>query len=398
MSDNNLLDLPLAGTRILAFEQFGAGPFATLQLADLGADVIKVEDPTVGGDVGRRIPPYRAGDTSLFFESLNRGKRSIALDLRDAEGRATFHRLVPSVDAVFNNLRGDKPESLGLRYQDLRHLNERIVCCSLSGFGQTGPRASTGAYDYVLQGLAGWMSLTGEPGSPPAKSGLSLVDFSTGLTASLALMAGIFHARETGLGCDCDISLFESALALLTYVGTWAASRDDYEAPRLRHSAHPSIVPFQAIPVADGWIVVACAKEKFWRALCTAIERTDLSEDDRFGDFAGRLAHRTELQEELYKTFRSKPGAEWIELLDRVGVPCGPINTVREALADPQVAARGAVRELDHPELGKVAHVVSPLRLSTGVRPLEFAPAKPGVDTEAVIAELTQLVSQVQDG
>ncbi|HEX3803773.1 MAG TPA: CoA transferase [Solirubrobacteraceae bacterium] len=189
MSDISPHALPLAGIRVLSFEQFGAEPFGTLQLADAGADVMKVEDPVLGGDVGRTVPPYRARETSLFFETFNRGKRSIALDLRTAEGRATFHALVPCVDAVFCNLRGDQPARLGLRYADLCELNPRVVCCSLSGFGQTGPRAGAGTYDYVVQALTGWMSLTGEPDAPPTKTGLSLVDWSRWPTAKRAIVA-----------------------------------------------------------------------------------------------------------------------------------------------------------------------------------------------------------------
>src|SRR5687768_1600610 len=226
---------PLADVRVLSVEQYGAGPWATLQLADLGADVVKVEDPSVGGDVGRYVPPYQQGEDSLFFETFNRNKRSVSLDLRAAAGRSVFEDLVRAVDVVFSNLRGDQPSRLGLTYASLKALNPRIVCCSLSGFGMTGPRAAEGGYDYVMQGMAGWMSLTGEPGGPPTKSGLSLVDLSGGYVAALAVMAGLWRARRDGVGCDCDVSLFETALAELVYVGTWAASRD-FAARRMTQS------------------------------------------------------------------------------------------------------------------------------------------------------------------
>lgn len=385
MSD--IADLPLSGVRVLSFEQFGAGPFATLQLADLGAEVIKVEDPRYGGDVGRTVPPYRVDGTSLFFESFNRGKRSIALDLRRPEGRETFEKLVPDIDAVFCNLRGDQAARLGLRYADLRHLNPRLVSCSLSGFGQTGPRAGEGTYDYVIQALAGWMSLTGEPDAPPTKTGLSMVDWSGGYVAAIALLGGLFRAHRTGRGCDCDISLFETALALLGYVGTWTASRDEYEPRRMPHSAHPSIVPFQAIAAADGWLVVACAKEKFWRALCVTIGRPDLLEDPRYSDFGGRHEHRDELISELETTFCQRSVAEWTTLLGAARVPCGPVNTVRAALRDPQASARGVLQYLEHPALGTVAHIASPLRVSTGVRPPSVAP-RFGADTASVMREV----------
>ena len=256
-------ELPLSGVRVLAFEQFGAGPWGTLQLVDLGADVIKVEDPVVGGDVSRYVPPFQAGEDSLFFETFNRGKRSVSLDLRRPEGREVLHDLVAEVDAVFCNLRGELPARLGLTYDALREFNAAIVCCSLSGFGMSGPRASQPAYDHVIQGMAGWMTLTGEPSGPPTKTGLSLVDWSGGYVAALALIGGLWRARSEGVGCQCDISLFETALALLTYTATWTLSTD-YRPERLPHSAHPSIVPFQVFATRDGWITVACAKEKFW--------------------------------------------------------------------------------------------------------------------------------------
>jgi crotonobetainyl-CoA:carnitine CoA-transferase CaiB-like acyl-CoA transferase len=356
-------ELPLEGVRLIAVEQFGAGPWATMQLADLGADVVKVENPASGGDVARSVPPYRAGDTSLYFEAFNRGKRSVALDLGTDEGRAGLERLVRDADALFCNLRGDLPAKLGLTYDALGAVNERIVCCSLSGFGMTGPRAAQPAYDYVIQAMAGWMSLTGEPDGPPAKSGLSLVDFAGGYVAALALLAGLWRAQRTGRGCDCDISLFETALALLNYVGTWTATAG-YQARRLPHSAHPVIVPFQAMPTADGWLTVACAKQRFWERLCVAIERPDLAADPDFADFAARDRNRDRLVPELEAAFRTRPTADWIARLEAEGVPCGAVNDLEAAFEDPQALAREAVVELHHAELGGVRHIASPLRLS----------------------------------
>ena len=196
------MSAPLADLTIVAVEQFGAGPFGTMQLADLGAEVIKIEDPSVGGDVSRYVPPFQDGTDSLFFESFNRNKRSLTLDLRHPQARAVLEDLVRVSDAVVSNLRGDQPEKLRIRYDDLAHLNPRIVCVSLSGFGMTGPRAREGGYDYMMQGLAGWQSLTGEPGGPPTKSGLSLVDFCGGYVAALATVAGVWQARRDGRGCD----------------------------------------------------------------------------------------------------------------------------------------------------------------------------------------------------
>lgn len=378
--------LPLDDVRVLAVEQYGAGPWATLQLAELGAEVVKLEDPRHGGDVGRYIPPFQDGEDSLFFETFNGGKKSISLDLANEAGRAVFLRLVESSDVVFSNLRGDGPAKLGLRYVDLAPHNPRIVCCSLSGFGTTGPRAASGALDYVIQGIAGWMSITGEPDSPPTRAGLSLVDFSAGSTAALAIVAGVHRARRDGVGCDCDISLQETALSLLTYLGTWVASRD-YEPARLPQSAHPSIVPFQNFATADGWVVVACPKQTLWERLCNAIERPELIGDPDFVDFAARDANRTRLVDALSATFRTRTTEDWLVVLSAAGVPNGPVNDIAAALSDEQVLARDGVESYVHERLGLVRRVRSALRLSGPRVEVRAAPAR-GADTRALLEQL----------
>jgi crotonobetainyl-CoA:carnitine CoA-transferase CaiB-like acyl-CoA transferase len=359
----------LSDLRVLAIEQYGAGPFGTMQLADLGADVIKLEDPAAGGDVSRYIPPYQEGESSLFFESFNRGKRSISLDLRHPDARPVFEDLVRSVDVVFSNLRGDQPAKLRLRYEDLRHINERVVCVSLSGFGQNGPRVAQGAYDYTMQGLAGWQSVTGEPGGPPVKSGLSLVDYCGGYVAAIAILAGVLRARREGLGADVDLSLFEVALAQLTYLSTWVGSRE-YEPVRRPNSAHQSIVPFQNVPTQDGWIVIACPKESLWVRLCDVLGRPDLATDERSATFSARSEYRQHVLGELCAIFRTRPTGEWLSLLEPAGIPVAPVNDVATALADPQVEARGAVAEFEHPVLGTVRQVASPLRVDGEVPPV----------------------------
>lgn len=345
--------LPLEDIRIVAVEQYGAGPWATLQLADLGAEIIKIENPETGGDVGRYVPPYREGSDSMFFESFNRNKKSIVLDLTTPAGREVFEDLVRSSDAVFSNLRGDVPERLGLTYRSLGSVNPTIVCCSLSAYGMTGPRSADPGYDYILQGLAGWMSVTGDPEGPPTKTGLSLVDYSGGYVAAISLLAGVHAARRSGVGMDCDVSLFDTAVSLLTYLGTWAASRG-YEPKRMKNSAHPSLFPFQAFPTSDGWIMVACAKEKFWLRLVEAMELDDLAGDPAYSDFAGRMERREELSRVLEDRFGQKTTDEWVAILHENGVPCGPVHDVEEALSEPHVLARGILMEYSHPTLGQV--------------------------------------------
>jgi crotonobetainyl-CoA:carnitine CoA-transferase CaiB-like acyl-CoA transferase len=377
---------PLADVRVLAIEQYGAGPFGTMQLADLGAEVIKIEDPSVGGDVSRYVPPFQEGTDSLFFESFNRNKRSITLDLRVPEARSVLEDLVRVSDALVSNLRGDQPEKLRIRFADLEHLNPRLVCVSLSGFGMTGPRASEGGYDYTMQGLAGWMELTGGPEQPPTKSGLSLVDFCGGYVTALATLAGVWRARRDGRGCDADLSLFETALAQLTYLGVWVSSRG-FEPRRMPNSAHQTMVPFQAFPTADGWIMVACPKQLLWERFCAAIGRPELKDDPRFVDFAARDRNRDELVPLLSDTLSRRTTAEWLEQLAKHRVPSGPVNNVRAALDEPQAAARGDLVAYAHPALGDVRGPASPFRLDGVAPPAERGPML-GEHTQQVLGDL----------
>jgi crotonobetainyl-CoA:carnitine CoA-transferase CaiB-like acyl-CoA transferase len=350
--------------RILSVEQYAAGPFATAQLVDLGADVIKIEDPAAGGDVGRHVPPHQRLDSSLFFETFNRGKRSVTLKLEIPSGRRVFEDLVRRADVVFANVRGDVPEKLGLRYEDLKHVNPAIVCCFLTAYGMTGSEQSVGGYDYIMQARAGWMSLTGEPGSVPEKSGLSLVDYSAGLAAAVAMVSAVHRARRTGEGDNCDISLFDTAIGLLTYLATWYLSAGVLPS-RTHHSAHPSLVPFQNFQTSDGWVVVACAKEKFWERLTEAIGRPELADDPRYATFALRREHADRLLPELELTFKSRTTEDWLRLLGDVGIPCGKVNDVEEALLDPLVTERRLIVETDHPGLGRVRQVAGPVRVGS---------------------------------
>lgn len=377
---------PLEGVRVVSVEQYGAGPYGTLQLADLGADVIKIEEPSSGGDIGRYVPPYQEGEDSLFFETFNRNKRSIGLDLESDAGRGVFNDLVARSDVVYSNLRGDVPEQLGLLYDDLCHLNPRIVCCSLSGFGMAGPGRAEPAYDYIVQGMAGWMDLTGEPDGPPAKSGLSLVDFCGGLVAAVAVLAGVHAARRDGQGMDCDLSLFDTAIGMLTYPATWHLT-EDFEPVRRPRSAHPSLVPFQNFPTADGWIVVGCPKEKFWRRLTDALGVPELAVDERFADFAARRRNEDELVRLLDERFATRTSAEWLEELGQWRIPCGPVNSVGQALEDPNTLARDLILETEHPRFGTVRQVASPVRVGNGPHQHRRAPRR-GEDLESVLTDV----------
>jgi crotonobetainyl-CoA:carnitine CoA-transferase CaiB-like acyl-CoA transferase len=378
--------MPLSDVRIIAIEQYGAGPFGSVHLADLGAEVIKIEDPSSGGDIGRYVVPEQHGEDSLFFETFNRNKRSLGLDISTPAGRAVFEDLVRVSDVVHSNLRGDVPAKLKIRYDDLKHLNPAIVCSSLSGFGMTGPRSVEPGYDYVLQGMAGWMDLTGEPDGPPTKSGLSLVDYAGGLVAAGSILAALHAARRDGIGADCDISLFDTAISMLTYPAAWQLN-GDFEPKRTHHSAHPSLVPFQAFPTGDGWLVIACPKEKFFRRLAQVVQRPEWLSDPRYQDFAARRENAEALLGELEEVFASGTTEHWLALLREAGVPCGPVNTVAEALRDPHTLARGMVVETEHPYFGTVRQVASPFRVGSGERRYRRGPQR-DEDADYVFTEL----------
>jgi succinate---hydroxymethylglutarate CoA-transferase len=380
-------ELPLADVRVLAFTQLGAGPFGMIFLGDLGAEVIKVEDPTTRGDEARSVPPFndRSVHDGLYYQSLNRGARSLTLNLRTSEGQDLLHRLVDRVDAVYNNLRGDLPARLGLDYAALRPWNNRIVCCSLSGFGRTGPRAADPGYDYLLQAYAGFMSVSGEPDAPPTKCGVSIVDFSGGILSALALMIGLHRARATGIGCDIDVSLLDTAISMLNYLAVWTLNRD-WRPRRLPGGAHQSLVPSQSFRTRDGWVVIMCMKEKFWERLADRMDLGHLRDDPRFRTFADRLAHRDALVPMIEAEFLRRTTAEWLERL-RGHVPIAPVHTVEEALADEQVLAREMVIEVEHAAFGGMREVGCPIKID-GLRP-RYAPAAPlGADTETLLAEV----------
>lgn len=376
---------PLAGVRVIAISQFGAGPYGTTLLGDLGAEIIKVEDPASGGDVARTIPPGARDGDSLYFQAFNRGKKSVALDFRTEEGKTVLHDLVRHSDALFNNLRGDLPAKLGLTFASLQSVNPRIVACSLSGFGATGPRAAEPGYDAMMQAMAGYMSLTGEPDGPPAKSGVSIIDFAGGFAAALGLVSGILDARTTGRGRDIDVALFDTAISMLSYLAAWQLN-SSFEARRFPDSAHQTIVPAQNFQTADGWITAFCAKEKFWQDLATEMGLHDLLADPRYRTFADRYKNRDALLTALGDAFRQRKSTEWIELL-RGKVPVAPVNDLPAALADEQLVARRMIQAATHPSLGEISQVMSPI-LTDGANSVPERAPRLGEHTDEVLGGL----------
>ncbi len=376
---------PLEGVRILAISQFGAGPFGTTVLSDMGAEVIKIEDPGAGGDVARYVPPFEIDRDSLYFQAFNRGKKSITLNLRTESGMSVLHDLVKESDGVYNNLRGDLPAKLGLNYQALGRFNQKVVCCSLSGFGSTGPRVSEPGYDHLIQAYAGYMSLTGEPDAPPAKCGVSIIDFAGGYASVLGLMIGLFDAQRTGIGRNVDVSLLDTGIAMLSYFASWTLNRD-WEPKRQENSSHQTLLPSQNFRTRDGWIVVFCAKEKFYENLVLAMGRPDMVKDPRYANFASRLQNRDQLIPELQMEFEKRDTEDWLSRL-RGGVPCAPVNSVADALQDQQVLARKMILEVEHPEYGTIRQVASPIK-TEGVIEKPTPGPNLGEHTEQVLKEV----------
>jgi succinate---hydroxymethylglutarate CoA-transferase len=373
--------LPLAGVRILAVEQYGAGPFGTLYLADLGAEVIKIENHKDGGDVGRQVGPHFFGPgDSHFFQTFNRNKRSVTLDLKHPEGKAAFLALLKSADAVLDNLRGDLPEKLGLTYEDLKDVNPRIVCAHLSAYGRSGSRKAWPGYDYLMQAEAGHMSLTGEPGSAPTRYGLSIVDLMTGLAAAFGLLAGVLSARETGSGMDVDTSLFDVALHNLNYPGTWFLNAGALTG-RTPRSSHPSLTPSQLYRTRDGWIFIMCNKEKFWGLLAEALGKPEWTKDPAFATFKARLANRERVTQMLDAALMTRTTAEWIEHFAGK-VPASPVYDVAQALQSDFVAERDGVIDYRYPDGRSARMIAGPIRVPGVGLPARAAPAM-GADTEA---------------
>jgi succinate---hydroxymethylglutarate CoA-transferase len=378
--------LPLQGVRVLAVEQYGAGPFGTMFLADQGAEVIKIENPNTGGDFAREVGPhFFAPDESEFFHAYNRNKKSLSLDLSQADGMAVFNDLVTSADAVASNLRGDVPAKLGLTYEVLGKINPKIVCAHLSAYGRTGPRAAWPGFDYLMQAEAGYFSLTGEPGSPPTRMGLSVVDQMTGLALAYAVLAGVTGARATDIGRDMDVSLFDIALSNLAYPAIWYLN-EGVEQGRTERSAHPVLTPCQLYKTADGWIYLMCNKEKFWPALCDVLGQDDWAGDARFATFKQRFEQRPLIQDMLDGRLSEKTTSEWMEVFAGV-VPASALNSLSEALENPFVTDSQRLQEIELPGHGSYRMLNSPVISGGAQTPANPAPQL-GADTDDLLADL----------
>ena len=378
--------LPLAGIRIIAVEQYGAGPYGSAYLADLGAEVIKIENPNTGGDVSRANGPYFLGEgDSEFFQTFNANKKSFALDLKAPGGRAVFEKLIQTADAVLNNLRGDQPAKLGIDFAALGKLKPSIVCAHLSAYGRDNDRTDWPGYDYLMQAEAGFCMLTGEPDGPPARFGLSVVDFMTGMTMSIALLAGVIGALKSGRGRDVDVSLFDVALHQLSYPATWYLN-NGHVTERMPRSAHPATVPAQMYRAKGGHVFVLCMIDKFWRALCAGLGRATLADDPRFDSIPNRRVNRDALTPILDAEFEKHTPDEWMQKLGGV-IPIAPVYDMARGLDNPYVAQVGMIQTLAHPANPALRRLANPIKVN-GER-LPAIPAKSmGADTATLLAEL----------
>lgn len=392
------MEQPLANVRVLAIEQYGAGPFGTQHLADLGAEVIKIENRRLGGDYARNLGPFfidgvEGSDKSLFFQAINRNKKSVSLDLANPEGKRVFHELVKSADAVANNLRGDVPEKLGLTYDALEKINPAIVCAHCSAYGRDGPRRNWPGYDFLMQAETGYFHMSGEPGTPPTRMGLSIVDFLGGTYMALGLLAGVLGARQTGLGRDVDVNLFDTALSNLSYLSAWALNAD-YHPSRVDRSAHASLAPCQLYRTADGWIFIMCNKEKFWPVLCEELGLEQLAEDPRFLTFTERLQNREKLTKLLDDALSVRSTESWLKQLAGK-VPVAPVRTPSDALSDPVLEATGKIQTLKIEGTDKEFRVLaSPINAHSISNDHACPPL--GANTEEVLREAGYSDIQIQ--
>ncbi|PYM48793.1 MAG: formyl-CoA transferase [Candidatus Rokuibacteriota bacterium] len=372
-----------AGVRVLDLSRMLAGPYGSMLLADMGAEVIKIEDPD-GGDPMRVMgPPFLADGESAYFLAINRSKKSVALDLTRDAGREVFYDLVRRADVVWENFRPGVMERLGCAYSKLWSLNQRVILCSISAYGQEGPYRDWPAFDLALQAMAGAMSITGEPGRAPVRMGLPMGDLTGGIFGAFAVAGALFRRERTGEGAHLDLSLLDCQVSLLTYIAQyfWTNGR----VPGPLGSSHASVVPYQALATRDGHLVVAVFAEKFWSGFCRVVEHPEWERDLRFGTNRDRVANRGVLVPLIEAAFRRRTTDDWLARLGAEGVPGAPIRSVDRVLADPQVRQRGMVLETAHPVHGKLPALGTPVKVD-GAMGLETAPPPTlGEHTEAVL-------------
>jgi formyl-CoA transferase len=374
----------LSGIKVLDLCRVVSGPFATMHLGDLGADVVKIEDPRNGDESRRYGPPFIAGE-SAYFLSVNRNKRSCTVDLKSNAGRDVILALARVADVVVENFRPGTLDKWGLSFDALRAENPQLILCSITGFGRSGPDADRPGYDLILQGESGVMDITGAADGPPMKVGTSIADLVTGLYASQSVLAALMKRMRTGKGGRVDVSMLDAMASLLTFnAGMYFASG---ESPKRRGNAHPTISPYETFPASDGWINVGVANDKFWSSLCDAIGQNNLLADPRFDSAPNRASNRVVLAEILQPIFARKPRSEWLETLRVAGIPCGAIKTVGEVCETPQLNERGMVQTLRHPASGDLRFIARPIRFDEMPPAASSPPPMLGEHTAEILSE-----------
>jgi crotonobetainyl-CoA:carnitine CoA-transferase CaiB-like acyl-CoA transferase len=378
---------PLQGVRIVSVEQFGAAPYGTMLLADLGAEVIKIENAAIGGDPARKTGPYFLGpNDSEYYQAFNTNKKSVAIDLRSAEGKAALNKLIKTADALVNNLRGDLPAKMGLDYKTLASANPKLVCVHVSAYGRDNERASWPGYDYLMQAESGLMHLTGEPDGPPSRLGApSIIDQTTGLTAAVGLLSAVIQARSTGKGCDVDTCLLDVALHQLGYVATWYLN-EGHSSIRQPRSAHYSVAPVQTFPTSDGWLFIMCMTDKFFGELLAAIGRTELASDPRFATQSLRQANRDALTALIDAELKRESNAFWLRKLSGV-LPVAPVLDLEQALDSPFLQATEMIHTIAHPAKPAMRVLSNPIKIN-GERLVQTPCSAYGADTTAYVGEL----------
>ncbi len=384
---------PLEGIRVLDLSRVLAGPYCTMCLADLGADVIKVERPGRGDDTRQWGPPFVGGE-SAYFLCCNRNKRSLTLDLKCDQGRCVARQLIAASDVLVENFRPGTMERLGLGYDELVRQNDRLVYCSITGFGQSGPRSDEPGYDILIQGISGLMSITGEPDGVPMKVGVAVTDINAGLTATSAILAALFLRERTGGGERIDISLMDCAVASLANIA--ASFLLTGENPPRHGNAHPNIVPYQAFATADQPVIVAVGNDRQWLALCQALDCPELAADARFASNASRVQHRSEITTRLQEVLARLPAAECLQRLRRAGVPGGPVHDLEGVFREPQIRARDMVLNVDHPAAGVISLVNTAFRFgSTNVQDRSVPPPSLGQHNVAILQQLGYSAAEI---
>src|SRR6202163_3032000 len=375
---------PLAGLKVVGLTHVMAGPTCTLMLADMGADVIKIEKWPNGDDTRHSVPP-KIGDEAASFLMMNRNKRGIVLDLKTAGGKEVLRRLIAAADVLVENFAPGAMERLGFGYAELHKDFPGLIYCSLSGFGRTGPYRNRRGFDLVAQAMSGIMSFPGErPDGPPVKCGPPLSDITAGVLASMGILAAYAHRLKTGVGQWVETSLFEAALVQTYWQSAIALATG--VAPQAMGSAHPLNAPYQAFEASDKWIVVGGANQKNWLRTLEVLGAPELAQDPRFATGADRMAHLKELEAVLSERFRTKPAEYWLSALEEVGVPCGPVNDMLQALADPQTIAREMVVEVEHSSLGRVKTLGLPIKFSQTPGKVRSGAPRYGEHSDAILS------------